>query len=97
MELGYNPVKLFTMFGMEEISSSHRLNEKHIQAQAQSIGIDYVIGKSAFDEYEKVFVSNLKKFKGEGINYGIFGDIDLEGHKEWEERKKVVIKNSQMS
>lgn len=49
MELGYKPVKIFTMFGMEEISSSHRLNEKNIQAQAESIGIDYVIGKAAFD------------------------------------------------
>ena len=86
IEMGYKPVKIFTMFGMEEISSSHRLNEKNIKAQAESMGLDYVIGKAAFDEYEKVFVSNLKKFKEEGINYGIFGDIDLEGHREWEER-----------
>lgn len=85
-ERGYKPVKLLTMFGMEEISSSHRLNEKIIKAQAESIGIDYIIGKSSFDEYEEVFVSKLKKFKEEGINYGVFGDIDLEGHREWEER-----------
>lgn len=85
-ELGYNPVKLLTMFGLEEISSSHRLDEKMIKAQAESIGIDYIIGKSGFDEYEKIFVSNLNKFKEQGINYGIFGDIDLEEHKQWEDR-----------
>lgn len=93
IEMGYKPVKIFTMFGMEEISSSHRLNEKNIKAQAESMGLDYVIGKAAFDEYEKVFVSKLKEFKEEGINYGIFGDIDLEGHREWEER---VCKSADM-
>lgn len=86
MELGYNPVKLFTMFGLEDISSSHRLNEKVIKSQAKSIGIDYIIGKASFNEYEKVFVSNLRIFKEEGINYGIFGDIDLYEHRQWEEK-----------
>ena len=85
-ESGYNPVKLLTMFGMEEISSSHRLDEKVIKAQADSLGIDYLIGKSTFDEYEKVFMFNLKNFKKQDINYGIFGDIDLEEHRQWEER-----------
>lgn len=86
IKMGYAPVKLLTMFGTEGISSAHRLNEKIIKAQAESIGIEYVIGKSSFDEYEKVFVSNLKIFKEQGINYGIFGDIDLEEHKQWEDR-----------
>lgn len=92
-ELGYNPVKLLTMFGTEEISSSHRLNEKIINAQADSLGIDYIIGKSEFHEYEKIFVSNLIKFKEQGINYGIFGDIDLDEHKQWEDR---VCKSADM-
>ena len=86
LESGYKPSRLFTMFGMEEMSSSHRLKEKIIRAQAESIGIDCLIGRSEFHEYEKVFVSNLIKFKEEGINYGIFGDIDLDEHREWEER-----------
>lgn len=86
IEMGYNPVKLFTMFGTEKISSSHRLDENIIKLQADSIGIEYLIGKSDFDEYEKVFVSNLKSFKEQGIDYGIFGDIDLDEHRQWEER-----------
>ena len=84
--MGYTPVKLLTMFGREEISSSHRIDEETIKAQAESIGIDYVIGKAAFDDYEKVFVSTLENFKKQGINYGIFGDIDLDEHRQWEER-----------
>jgi diphthine-ammonia ligase len=83
---GYNPVKLFTMFGLEDISSSHRISEGIIKAQANSIGIDYIIGKSSFDDYENIFVSNIINFKKQGINYGIFGDIDLDEHRQWEER-----------
>ncbi len=85
-EMGYEPLKLLTMFGTEEISSSHRLSEKNIKAQAESLGLDYTIGKAAFDDYEKVFVSILKDFKDLGINCGIFGDIDLDEHRQWEER-----------
>jgi diphthine-ammonia ligase len=92
-EMGYKPVKLLTMFGMEEISSSHRLNEEIIKAQAESLGLDYIIGKAAFEDYEKVFVSMLKNFKEQGINYGIFGDIDLDEHRQWEER---VCKSADM-
>ena len=83
IKMGYNPVKLLTMFGTEKI----------IKAQAESIGIEYVIGKSSFDEYEKIFVSKLKIFKERGINYGIFGDIDLDEHKQWEDR---VCKSASM-
>lgn len=92
-ESGYNPAILLTMFGMEEISSSHRLNDKIIKAQADAIGIDYIIGKSEFHEYEKVFVSNLKSFKLQDINYGVFGDIDLDEHRQWED---MVCKSADM-
>ena len=34
----------------------------------------------------KVFVETLKDLKAKGCDYGIFGDIDLEAHREWEEK-----------
>lgn len=87
IEQGYSPRKLLTMFNMEdEVSSAHRLNEGIIKAQAGSIGIEYSIGKSLFSDYEEVFVSNIKLLKEQGIDYGIFGDIDIEEHRHWEER-----------
>lgn len=87
IEQGYNPVKLFTMFSVENgISSAHRLEEKIIKAQAEAIGIECTIGKSLFNDYEKIFVSNLKMFKEQRISYGIFGDIDIDEHKQWEDR-----------
>lgn len=87
IEQGYNPRKLFTMFSIEnDISSAHRLKESIINAQAAAMGIDNLMGKALFNDYENVFVSNLKAFKEQGIDYGIFGDIDLEEHKQWEDK-----------
>jgi uncharacterized protein (TIGR00290 family) len=87
IEQGYNPKKLFTMFSIENhISSAHRLKEGIINAQAAAMEIDNLMGKALFNDYENVFVSNLKSFKDQGIDYGIFGDIDLEEHKEWEDK-----------
>jgi len=87
IEQGYNPKKLFTMFSMENgISSAHRLKGKIIKAQADAIGIECEIGESLFNDYEKTFVSNLKLFKDQGLDYGIFGDIDIDEHKQWEDK-----------
>ncbi len=87
MELGYEPKKLLTMFSLENgISSAHRLKENIFKAQAEAIGVESVIGKAEFNEYENVFVSYIKSFKEQGIDYGVFGDIDLEEHRQWEER-----------
>ncbi len=84
---GYKPKTLFTMFSVEnDVSSAHRLNEGIIKAQINALGLECIIGRAKFEDYEKVFVENLKEFKDKGINYGIFGDIDLKEHRAWEEK-----------
>lgn len=86
IQQGYDPQILFTMFSQEnDISSAHRLKESIIKAQALALGIEHQTGKALFDDYEAVFVANLNGFKKQGISFGIFGDIDLEEHKQWEE------------
>lgn len=87
VENGYSPKKLFTMFSKEnDISAAHRLKEEVLKAQAFAIGIEYAVGRALFDEYEEVFVHNLKQFKKDGLDYGVFGDIDIEGHKQWNDK-----------
>ncbi|MBU5484084.1 diphthine--ammonia ligase [Clostridium sp. MSJ-11] len=87
MEQGYSVKKLFTMFSMENnISSAHRLKENVIKAQALAMGVEHSIGKALFDDYEEIFIYNLKSFKEQGIDYGIFGDIDIDDHKKWEDK-----------
>jgi diphthine-ammonia ligase len=87
IEQGYSPKQLLTMFSMESgISSAHRLKEEIIKAQASAIGVECSIGRALFNDYEEVFVSNIKQFKEQGMDYGIFGDIDIEEHRQWEEK-----------
>jgi diphthine-ammonia ligase len=83
---GFNPQVLLTMFSMENgTSSAHRIEEDIIKAQADAIGIQHLIGRASFYEYEKVFLSKLLDLKSKGIDVGIFGDIDLQEHKDWED------------
>ena len=85
--LGYKPRKLLTMFSRERsISSAHLLPEKLILAQAAALGVEPVIGRALFHEYEAVFVQILRELQKEEIAYGIFGDIDIAEHREWEEK-----------
>lgn len=67
-------------------SRSHGLSEIVIKAQTALLGIPLVVGCSSWDDYENVFVSAIRKFKHGGIEYGVFGDIDLDEHLQWVER-----------
>ena len=95
MSQGYKPKMLFTMFSIEnDVSSAHRLNEDIIKAQVNALALESTIGRAKFEDYEAVFVRNLEAFKSLDINYGIFGDIDLDEHRKWEE---TVCEKAQMT
>ena len=95
MSQGYKPKMLFTMFSIEnDVSSAHRLNEDIIKAQVNALDLESTIGRAKFEDYEAVFVRNLEAFKSQDINYGIFGDIDLDEHRKWEE---IVCEKAQMT
>ena len=95
MSQGYKPKMLFTMFSIEnDVSSAHRLNEDIIKAQVNALELESTIGRAKFEDYEAVFVRNLEVFKSQDIQYGIFGDIDLDEHRKWEE---TVCEKAQMT
>ena len=95
MSQGYKPKMLFTMFSIEnDVSSAHRLNEDIIKAQVNALDLESTIGRAKFEDYEAVFVRNLESFKSQDIQYGIFGDIDLDEHRKWEEK---VCEKAQMT
>ena len=95
MSQGYKPKMLFTMFSIEnDVSSAHRLNEDIIKAQVNALDLKSTIGRAKFEDYEAVFVRNLEAFKSQDIQYGIFGDIDLDEHRKWEE---TVCEKAQMT
>lgn len=67
-------------------SRSHGISAGVIKMQAQALGISLAQQPTGRDDYEDNFQSMLHKFKAEGIDDGIFGDIDFNAHREWIDR-----------
>jgi len=67
-------------------SRSHHLSAKVLQLQTAAMGIPMVQMKATWQHYEEEFKKALLKFKKEGIQAGVFGDIDLQEHRDWVEK-----------
>ncbi len=84
---GWQVEALLAMFDEGgERSRSHAIPPQLMQAQADALGIPLVIGKAGWSDYEAVFTEQLKRFARQGITHGLFGDIDLQPHRDWEEK-----------
>ena len=68
------------------VSRSHGIPAALMQEQADAMGITLVQGKASWNSYEQEFKKTLGEFKEKGIKTGVFGDIDLDGHRGWVER-----------
>ena len=64
-------------------SCSHGLSTQWIRLQAEAMGLPLLQQATTSANYETIYSLTLKKLKSEGINYGVFGDIDFEPHREW--------------
>jgi diphthine-ammonia ligase len=67
-------------------SRSHGIAAAVVKKQAEALAIPIVQKPTADADYEDVFIETLKEFKREGIEGGVFGDIDFEPHREWDEK-----------
>ena len=67
-------------------SQSHGVRTGVIHMQAEAMGLTVVQPRSSWETYEAKFKQAVSELKQQGIGAGIFGDIDLEGHREWVER-----------
>jgi diphthine-ammonia ligase len=63
----------------------HGLPVALIEAQAAALGISLVTRATTWDDYEATFVGVLHELRQRGVEAGVFGDIDLEGHRVWVE------------
>jgi uncharacterized protein (TIGR00290 family) len=81
------PKALLTMMTEgKERSRSHGLPVTVFRNQASSLGIPLVLRYSSWSDYEETFLSAAHEFKKKGVEYGVFGDIDVEPHLEWVKR-----------
>lgn len=67
-------------------SWTHGLSAELLEVQSQAIGIPLIQRRTTMANYETEFKNMLLALKQEGITGGVFGDIDLEEHRQWTNR-----------
>jgi len=67
-------------------SMTHGINSSLIYAQSQAMGIPIVQRRTMWNTYEENFKEALSELKNDGVEGGVFGDIDLQMHRDWVER-----------
>lgn len=84
---GLQPVTLLTMFDETGLRSrSHGVGRQLLAAQAEALGMALVMPSATWRSYEEVFTRTLTELRASGHEVAVFGDIDLEAHREWEAR-----------
>jgi len=69
-----------------ERSRSHGTKASVLALQAEAIGIPLIQVKTSWENYEENFKKVVRELQDKGIEGGVFGDMDLEEHREWVER-----------
>lgn len=88
IQQGYTPKVLLNVLNEEgKISRSHGIPAHILQQQADVAGLPLRLISSSWQDYEMHFTNALKEMKQQfGISHAIFGDIDLQPHRDWEEK-----------
>lgn len=71
-------------------SRSHGVPPELLEAQAASLGARLQRYHASWASYEAQFIATLRAAKAEGMEHAIFGDIDLQPHRDWEEKVCAV-------
>jgi diphthine-ammonia ligase len=85
---GYEPKVLLNVLNEEgKISRSHGIPHQILEAQAAAASLPVRCISSSWQDYEKKFTAALSSLKNEyALEYAVFGDIDLQPHRDWEEK-----------
>jgi len=80
---GFEVSHLLNFVSKEERCISHGLDSKLMVAQSQAIGIPIIQREVTWDTYEEGFKVAMIELKQMGIEGAVFGDIDIQEHKDW--------------
>jgi len=84
---GVKVVYLVNMLSEDGIyCRSHGISSELLKAQAKVIGIPIIQKKTTWESYEDEFKNTIMQLKKDGVSAGVFGDIDIQEHREWVER-----------
>lgn len=83
---GGRPAALLCMLREDGTHSrGHGLPLALLEAQAAALGVPLVTRATTWAEYEPTFVAALRDLRRRGVREGVFGDIDLQAHRDWVE------------
>lgn len=87
-EQGHVPAVLLNVLNEEgKISRSHGIPSGILDAQAKAAQLPLHLIQSSWQEYEKNFTAALQHLRVEfNTEAAVFGDIDLQAHRDWEEK-----------
>lgn len=81
---GYTPVALLTTVKKNEGESwTHGINLDFLNRISKSLGIDLITVECEVSEYESEFERKLLEAKEKGATICVYGDIDIEHHRQW--------------
>ena len=85
---GAVPVGLLNMLAENgERSRSHGLPVAVLRAQAAALGLPMAFGQATWRDYESVWVQQARTLAQDlSATHVVFGDIDLQAHRDWEEQ-----------
>lgn len=88
IEMEYIPAVLLNVLNEEgKISRSHGIPSEILEAQAMAAGLPIHLISSSWQAYEKNFTGALTSLKQQyDLSHAVFGDIDLQPHRDWEEK-----------
>ncbi|MCL5951181.1 MAG: diphthine--ammonia ligase [Chloroflexi bacterium] len=87
LQQGGVPKPLFAMMAEGgQLSRSHGLPRSLLDEQSRQLRIPITFRSASWDEYEATFLEALHEFKADGVETGVFGDIDVDSNREWVER-----------
>jgi diphthine-ammonia ligase len=82
-EAGYSVHTFLTMLDPGGLSKSHALPRELIEAQVAALGGEWRPAVAGPGEYGEVFAAQLHALRESGHTHLVFGDIDLQAHRDW--------------
>ena len=67
-------------------SRSHAVPPALLRAQAEALNCEFIAPSASWQDYETQFVAAARELRERGCTHAIFGDIDLQAHRDWEEK-----------
>ena len=83
---GFEVSHLLNFVSKDERCMYHGLDSKLMVAQSQAIGIPLIQREVTWDTYEGAFKAVMIELKQMGVKGSVFGDIDVQEHKDWVDR-----------